>query len=49
MPEIVDSSQRRPVVPITPRIAGEGKARKLVIPPEAGYKVNEDALELPGR
>ncbi len=47
--DVVASSHARPVVPITPRIAGEGDDRKLVIPDDAGYATTEDALELPGR
>ena len=42
-------SRGRPVVPITPEIAGDGDGRKLVIPKDAGYAVTEDKLELPGR
>jgi 8-oxo-dGTP pyrophosphatase MutT (NUDIX family) len=43
------ASRERPVVPVTPRVVSEGSARKLVIPADAGYRVTEDALEMPGR
>jgi 8-oxo-dGTP pyrophosphatase MutT (NUDIX family) len=47
--DVVASSHARPVVPITPRIAGEGDDRKLVIPDDAGYSTTADKLEMPGR
>lgn len=46
--DVVASSRARPVVPITPRIAGEGEDRRLVIPADAGYATTEEKLELPG-
>jgi 8-oxo-dGTP pyrophosphatase MutT (NUDIX family) len=47
--EIVESSRMRPVIPITPTIAGQGDARRLVIPSDAGYPQSGEKLELPSR
>ena len=47
--DVVASSHARPVVPITPKLAGDGDAKKLVIPDDAGYTTTEEKLEMPGR
>lgn len=47
--DAIESSRARKVVPILPTLAGEGENRKLVIPPDAGYPMTEEKLELPGR
>ena len=47
--EILESSSRRKLVTIIPRIAGSGDERRLVIPADAGYPLTEEKLELPGR
>lgn len=47
--QAIESSRQRKVVPILPTLAGEGKDRRLVISPDAGYPVTEEKLELPGR
>lgn len=47
--DAVESSRSRIVVPILPTVAVDGDDRKLVIPPDAGYPLTEEKLELPGR
>lgn len=47
--DAIASSRRRKVVPVLPTVAGDGDARKLVIPSDAGYPTTEEKLELPGR
>jgi 8-oxo-dGTP pyrophosphatase MutT (NUDIX family) len=47
--DAMQSSHLREVVPVLPRLVGEGGDRRLVIPPDAGYPVTEDKLELPAR
>ena len=44
---IITSSRARKVVPVLPKIAGEGKQRRMVIPADAGYPTTQEELELP--
>jgi 8-oxo-dGTP pyrophosphatase MutT (NUDIX family) len=47
--EAMQSSNRRKVIAILPRLVGEGGDRRLVIPSDAGYPMTEEKLELPAR
>jgi 8-oxo-dGTP pyrophosphatase MutT (NUDIX family) len=40
------SSRRRKIVPITPGVTGKGDERKLVLPPDSGYEIRQEALKL---
>jgi hypothetical protein len=40
------SSRRRKIVPITPAVTGKGDERKLVLPPDSGYEIRQEALKL---
>ena len=47
--DVIESSRQRVVLPVLPRVVGEGDDRKLVISPDAGYPKTQEKLELPGR
>jgi 8-oxo-dGTP pyrophosphatase MutT (NUDIX family) len=44
---VLESSHARPVVPVLPTVRRDGDARRLVIPPEAGYELSDEILTLP--
>lgn len=42
--EVLNASRNRPVVTVLPRVVESDGARKLVIPPEAGYPTHEELI-----